>query len=341
MRYSLLLLIFVIPALGIASVLWVRSSVTARADHSAGSRIITVEPGMSTQAIVDRLSDAGIVRHPIALRIYLRVSGRGGELKAGDYIFPSPISPLEAIERIERGEVHIERITIPEGYSRFEIARTLAVDTGRATADEFLRLMDDPSPVARFAPEARNLEGYLFPDTYNYTMVTTPEELIRGMVSRFEEAVTPERVARAKELGLSLHQVITIASIIEKEARVAEERPLISSVFANRLRLGMPLASDPTFIYAAKLENDYDGNPNNPRHRRRLSLYNTYIFSGLPPGPIASPGSESIDAALHPADTNYLYFVVSGTGGRHKFSATAAEHEVAVQQYRRQQRALR
>lgn len=339
MRFTLLALIFAIPAIGIGSVLWVRASVTRQVDHSAVDRVITVEPGMSTQAIVGRLSEAGIVRHPLALRVYLRISGRGAHLKAGDYIFPSPVSPLEAIERIERGEVHLERITIPEGYNRFDISKTLTAETNKATPEEFLRLMDDATAIARLAPQARNLEGYLFPDTYNYTLKTTPEELIRAMVTRFEEVFTPEWKARAGELGLSVHQVITLASMIEEEARVPEDRPLISSVFRNRLRLGMPLASDPTFIYAARLENDYDGKPNNPRHRRRMSLYNTYIFSGLPPGPIASPGRDSIEAALYPADTNYLYFVASGANGHHKFSRSAAEHEAAVQQYRRQQRA--
>jgi UPF0755 protein len=138
-----------------------------------------------------------------------------------------------------------------------------------------------------------------------------------------------------------MHSIVTMASIIEEEARVPDERPKISSVFFNRLKINMPLASDPTFIYAAVIERDYDGNPNNPRHRRRDSLYNTYIYPGLPPGPIASPGRASLEAALYPDDTDYIYFVVSGTEGRHKFSRTSAEHEAAVQEYRQQQREQR
>jgi UPF0755 protein len=132
---------------------------------------------------------------------------------------------------------------------------------------------------------------------------------------------------------MSIHEVVTLASIIEEEARVPEDRPLISSVLTNRLKIRMPLAADPTFIYAAILARDYDGNPNQPRHRRRNSPYNTYIYAGLPPGPIASPGQASLEAALNPANTDYLYFVVSGSDGRHKFSRTAAEHEAAVQEY--------
>jgi UPF0755 protein len=201
--------------------------------------------------------------------------------------------------------------------------------------------MEDQTPVENIAPEARNLEGYLFPDTYNYSSKTTPEELVRAMVNRFDEVFTPEWATRASQLGLTVHQVVTLASIIEKEAKVPDERPHMASVFFNRLKMGMLLGSDPTFIYAAILANDYDGNPNQPRHRTRLSPYNTYLVAGLPPGPIASPGRASLEAALYPDNTDDLYFVVSGTGGRHKFSRSAAEHDIAVQEYRRQQREAR
>jgi UPF0755 protein len=196
--------------------------------------------------------------------------------------------------------------------------------------------MEDQTPIRQFAPEARDLEGYLFPDTYNYSAKTTPQDLVRMMVARFNEIFTPQWRARATELGFSLHQVVTLASIIEEEARVPDERPLVSSVFNNRLKIGMPLGSDPTFIYASILAGDYDGNPNQPRHRRRDSRYNTYLYAGLPPGPIASPGRASIEAALYPAESDYLYFVVSGTEGRHKFSRSAAEHGQAVKEYYRE-----
>jgi UPF0755 protein len=316
---------------------WAKRSITGEVAHQSADRIISLEPGMSTLAIVTRLSEAGIVRHPLILRVYLKLTGRDGDLKAGDYKFPSPISPLQAIEKIRRGEVHLERVTIPEGLNRFAIAKTLAETTGKASAEQFLHLMDDVAPIAAIAPQARDLEGYLFPDTYNYNSRTSPEELIRGMVNRFFEVFTPESMARANQLGLSVHEAVTLASMVEEEARVPEDRRLIASVFYNRLRLGMPLASDPTFIYAAILAGDYDGNPNQPRHRARTSAYNTYLHIGLPPGPIASAGKPSLEATLNPADTNYLYFVLSGAGGGHRFSATAAEHELAVQEYRRQQ----
>jgi peptidoglycan lytic transglycosylase G len=339
LRSLVRLLIMVLLAAGVFA-LWIRKTVTTPAEHQSADRLITIDPGSGTQAIIGRLSEAGLVAHPLALKIYLRITGKGGNLKAGDYKFPSPISPLQAVEKIRRGEVDLDRVTIPEGFNRFDIAETLAEKTGKATTEEFLRLMEYQTPIEQIAPEARNLEGYLFPDTYNYNSKTTPRDLIQLMVNRFEEVFTPEWAERANQLGLTVHQVVTLASMIEKEAKVADERPHISSVFFNRLKRGMPLASDPTFIYAAILAGDYDGNPNQLRLRDRYTPYNTYLIVGLPPGPIASPGRASLQAALNPDNTDDLYFVVNGTAGRHKFSRTAAEHEAAVEEYRRQQREL-
>jgi UPF0755 protein len=334
---ALLFILILIVAAVAGGFVWLRASVHKEVYHDGADQVITVEPGMSTQAIINRLSEAGIVKDPTALRIYLRING-GAPLRAGDYQFDSPITPLQAIDKIQRGLVYLERVTIPEGYNRFDIAEALAAKTGKATKEEFLRLTQDQTPILQIAPQARDLEGYLFPDTYNYSAKTTPEELIRAMVNRFKEVFTPEWKARARELNMTVHQVVTLASIIEEEARVPDERPRISSVFHNRLKQGSPLASDPTFIYASIMAGDYDGNPNQPRHRQRDSRYNTYMYAGLPPGPIASPGRASLEAALYPEQTDYLYFVVNGTEGRHKFSRTAAEHEAAVQEYRQQQR---
>lgn len=338
--FRLIVLLVIIGGIA-AAAWWVRQTVMVPVDHASADKIISIEQGTSTQAIIDKLQEEGIVRHPAALKLYMAVMRRNDQLKAGDYKFDSPISPLQAVDQIRRGDVAYERVTIPEGLNRFEIAERLAEKTGKATEQEFLRLMNDPSLVSDIDSRARNLEGYLFPDTYNYTVKTTPQELVRAMVNRFKEVFKPEWVARASQLNTSMHSVVTLASIIEEEARVPDERPRISSVFLNRLKINMPLASDPTFIYAAVIERDYDGNPNNPRHRRRDSLYNTYIYSGLPPGPIASPGRASLEAALYPEQTDYLYFVVNGTEGRHKFSRTSAEHEAAVQEYRQQQREQR
>jgi UPF0755 protein len=321
--------------------IWSWSSLNGRIEHQSAAEIIVIEPGTAPVAIVNRLTEAGIVRNPILLKIYLRVTGRSAHLKAGDYQFQSPISALEAMGKIERGEVYVQRVTIPEGLNRFEISELLAAKTGKATAEQFLLLTYSRELIEKIDPSATNLEGYLFPDTYNYTTTTSAEDLIRGMVDRFKELFTADWSNRAGRLGFSVREVVTLASIIEEEARVPDERPRVASVFMNRLRIGMPLASDPTFIYAAILAHDYDGNPNQPRHRRRQSRYNTYIYPGLPPGPIASPGRASLEGALNPEQTDYLYFVVNGTAGRHKFSRTSDEHELAVQEYRRQQKELK
>jgi len=337
---SFLLFLTLLVALFLLLLAWARVNATRPTYHQAADRIIAIDSRSGVAGAIDRLSEAGIVRQPMALKIYLRITGQP-RLKAGDYKFASPISALQAIAKIQRGEVFLERVTIPEGFNRFEIAETLAAKTGKATKEEFLQLMDDVSLIRAFAPGAKNLEGYLFPDTYNFNSRTTPEDLVRAMVNRFDEVFTSVWAGRAGKLGLTANQGVTLASMIEKEAKAPDDRPLISSVFFNRMNLQMPLASDPTFIYAAILAHDYDGDPNQPRHRHRLSPYNTYINAGLPPGPIASPGRSSLEAALHPASTDYLYFVVSGTNGKHKFSRTAAEHDIAVQDYHRQQRELR
>src|SRR5689334_21415428 len=340
LKFLLLLVVLFALAAG-AFALWVRRDVNRPVEHPSADRIITIEPGTGAAAVVAKLSEAGIVRHPIPLRLYLRLTGRSGGLRAGDYKFASPISPMQAIDKIRRGEIFLERVTIPEGYNRFDIAETLAEKTGLASKEEFLRLMNDPTPIQRIAPEARNLEGYLFPDTYSYNAKTTPEELVRAMVNRFNDVFTPEWGTRANQMNLTVHQVVTLASIIEREAKIPDERPHMASVFLNRLRIGMPLGSDPTFIYAAVLAGDYDGNPNQPRFRQRQSPYNTYLVTGLPPGPIASPGRASIDAVLNPDNTEDLYFVVNSRDGRHKFSRTAAEHDAAVGEYRKLQKEMR
>lgn len=321
-----------------ATAIWFQSSLFARREHKAADTVITIESGMGTREIVDRLADAGVVGDRNALLLWLVATGQARQLKAGDYEFESPISAHEVIDKIRRGEVATRKVTIPEGKNRFWIAETLAEKTKLGTKEEFLHLTASPELVRDLDPDAGTLEGYLFPDTYEYTVKTTPAELVKQMVDRFRELYKPEWSQKAAARSLNLHQLMTLASMVEAEARVDEDRPLIASVFYNRLKINMNLASDPTFIYAAILDDDYKDDVNNPKHRKRLSPYNTYLFAGLPPGPIANPGRKSIEAALDPADSEYLYFVVSGTDGHHKFSRTAAEHEAAVAEYRKLQR---
>lgn len=337
-RLGAFLVFFLLLIIGLAAagVVWIRTSATGAVNHASADQIITVGQGTSLNGVIAKLNQAGIVKNPTALKIYLRITGDGGNLKAGDYKFDSPISPLQAIQKIQRGEVALERVTIPEGFNRFDIAAKLAEATGKATKEEFLELMNDTSLIKDLAPDATNLEGYLFPETYSYSGKDSAEDLIRAMVERFKEVFKLEWRERALELDMSPHDIVTLASIIEEEAKVPEERPRMSSVFYNRMKIGMPLATDPTFIYAAILANDYDGNPNQPRHRARDSRYNTYKYAGLPPGPIASPGRASLEAALYPEGSDYLYFVLKGTDGSHIFSRTGAEHDAAREEYYKQ-----
>jgi UPF0755 protein len=318
---------------------WFHIELTTRRDLREPEVLVTIEPGMGTRDIVARLASSGVVPNQTALLLWLTVTGQGKSLKAGDYDFKSPISALEAVDKIRRGEVATRRVTIPEGMNRFAIAQLLAEKTGLASREHFLTLTSQPDIVKDLDPDASTLEGFLFPDTYEYTAKTTPEELVAQLVTRFHEVYysKPEIAQGAAERSLTLHQLMTMASMVEEEAKADDERPIIASVFYNRLAKNMKLASDPTFIYAAQMANDYDGDVNNPRHRARVSPYNTYMFEGLPPGPIANPGLKSIEAALNPAATDYLYFVVNGHDGHHKFSRTVEEHERAVEEYRKQQ----
>src|SRR5882724_1089487 len=306
--------------------------------HSPHSRpnteaTVIIPRGSGTGTIIDKLHEADIISSRIPMLVWVKL-GSGKRLKAGEYRFPSPITPMEAIERMERGEIVQYHVTIPEGYNRFDVANTLA-KTGKADVATFESLTADPSSISDIDPQARDLEGYLFPDTYTYTYETIPQDFIKLMTDRFKSVFTETWRQRAGEIG-SIHDVVTMGSIIEKEAKNPDERTVIASVFYNRIKKNMLLETDPTFIYAAILAGDYNGNVNDPRHRRRNSPYNTYLHPGLPPGPISSPGRKSLEAALYPADTNFYYFVATGVDGSHHFSRSIDEHNRAVADYRKQ-----
>lgn len=316
---------------------WLDSAMKRPHAHTLNG-VLVIEPGMGRKAIVNRLVEAGVLSEKVAVLVYLALNPQMGTMQAGEYRFDSPISALSVLEKLRRGEIATKQLTIPEGYDIYDVEEVLNGLNG-ATRAEVREALQRGRLVADLDPNASTLEGYLYPDTYSYTSKTTPEQIVLAMLKRFRQVWTPERQKRAKELGMSLREVLTLASLIEEEAKLDEERPLISAVFHNRLKRGMKLDCDPSFIYAAKLEDVWDHNVNNPLHRKRNSPYNTYVVAGLPPGPISSPREKSIDAALYPATTDYLYFVVSGNEGRHKFSRTEAEHLAAVAEYRRQQRA--
>lgn len=325
---------------------WLKNVVNRRHAHSASQKIITFKPGTGGAEIIATLNREGILASQWPAKLWLRYYARNQKFKAGDYAFKSPIAPLEAITILVKGDVATRSFTIPEGYNQWDIARVLADLPGLkqsplANPDDALVLFKNTALIDDLDPEARDLEGYLFPDTYEYTTSTTREQLVETMVKRFRKIFTPELQQQTEAFGWNTRRAVAFASLIEKEAKVDSERELISSVYHNRLQRGERLACDPTVIYAALLLGKYRGKIYRS-DLDRPSPYNTYMFSGMPPGPIASPGKRSLQAALNPVQTDYLYFVVDATknDGSHKFSATSAEHDRAVQLLRQQEREL-
>lgn len=292
---------------------------------------VTVPKGASLDEVAALLAREGVIRSPRIFALYARLTGVSGKLSAGDYAFPAGMSIADVLKRIVKGEVKRYTFTVIEGWNLDDIERMLAEKPhiGPAVAAAFHDRVRNPEYIAELGfPGLARLEGYLFPDTYVVYHPRDVDEIIKPMVRRFKQIYTDKLKLRARELGMNDHDVITLASIIEKETGREDERKIISSVFHNRLKRNIPLASDPTVIYGI---DDFDGNLRR-RDLERPGPYNTYLNAGLPPGPIASPGEASIKAALYPAKTPYLYFV-SRNDGSHHFSATLAEHNRAVQHY--------
>lgn len=295
-------------------------------------QLIQIPRSSSVPQIAERLESQGIIRSARAFRWFARLSGAGSALKAGEYRFEGPISLADVVQKVRLGMVFYHKVTVPEGLTMDEIA-TLLTALGFGSAEKFKNSIKRYDVVSDLDSKADSVEGYLFPETYYLTRDMSEEEIIRTMVVHFRRIWTPERAERARELELSLREVITLASLIEKETGVPDERPLVSAVFQNRLRLNIKLACDPTVIYAVKQVKEFDG----IIHQSDLrfdSPYNTYLYPGLPPGPIANPGLGAIDAALQPADVDYLYFV-SKNDGTHIFSTRYRDHDQAVRLYQR------
>lgn len=302
--------------------------VTATAALAAGPRVVDIPAQEGVLAIARRLRDAEVVRSAPAFVTLGVLRGSARALRAGEYEFPRGTTTLTALRLIESGKVRLHPVLHPEGATLAELARTMEQQR-LVPAAELLRAAHDPAFLHTVGIEGASLEGYVFPDTYYFTRGLTAEQVLARTVQRLRAKLAPELVARARERGLGIHELLTLASIIEREAVVHAERRLISAVFWNRLQLGMPLQADPTVQYAVGKER---------RALTRADLatdhpFNTYTRTGLPPGPIASPGLAAIEAALDPAPVAYLYFVASDDQ-RHHFSATVAEHNAAVARYR-------
>src|SRR5262244_3057863 len=293
-----------------------------------GPLVITIPPHDGVLGIAERLSEAQVIRSRVGFVAATLVRGAPRSLKAGEYEIPRDATTWDIIGLLESGRVRQHAILHPEGATVAELARALEAER-LADADAVARAATDRKFLDANGIEGSSVEGYLFPDTYQFVRGMTAEEMLGKMVQRMRAKLTPDIRTRARDLGLSPHQLLTLASIIEREAIVKDEQPVIAAVFWNRLKIGMPLQADPTVQYAVAKE------------RRALSRadlavdhpYNTYVRSGLPPGPIASPGLGAIQAALDPAPVKYLYFVASDDH-RHQFSTTMQAHNAAVTRYR-------
>jgi UPF0755 protein len=294
-----------------------------------GEVFVEIPRGATANGIAQLLAENGVVRGRYDF-LLARLAQRKRLLQAGEYRFTGPASAVEVFDRIARGDIYAIELVVPEGKNIFDIA-AIGEHLELFSAAEFLKAARDPSMIRDLDPRAPTLEGYLFPNTYKVGRKTTPERLCRMMTGRFRE------VWRSLKTDTDVHRAVTLASLVEKEGKVADERPQIAAVYANRLRIGMKLDCDPTTIYAALLAGKYSG----VIHRSDLDRddpYNTYRNPGLPPGPIANPGKASLEAALRPAESDALYFVLRPDGsGAHHFSSTIAEHTEAAAKYRRSQ----
>jgi len=329
--FSFLLLALIALAAWLAWGLWLL--VTPGAE-----KFVMLRPGYSTRHIARELKSAGVIRSADAFVLWHALH-RHPSLKAGEYLFERDATAIDVHDRLAHGDVYIRTVVIPEGFNMFEIAQAIQ-DAGLGPAQDFLKVATtDTALIADLAPQATSLEGYLFPNTYNFTRTQSMRDMAAEMVKEFR--------LRANELGLiqpgpaqvgnaekeDISAIVTLASIIEKETAVPDERPEVAGVYTNRLAGGIPLQGDPSVIYAEQLQGAYTG----ALHHADMkfdSAYNTYRHAGLPPGPIANPGKSSLQAAMHPAQTSYYYFVSDGNG-HHRFAATLEEHNRNVAALRR------
>lgn len=291
---------------------------------------VEVEKGMGAHAVARLLKERGIIGARLPFVITYRLFFYPQNIKAGEYVLGSPLRTKDIIGILVKGRVYLHTVTIPEGLTALEIGPLVAPLLADGM-EGFANASLDPRPILSLDPEAVNLEGYLFPETYSFPKGITSADAVQAMVDEFRAAFVPVWAERGDSQRLNVRQAVTMASLIEKETSRADEKRLVSAVFHNRLRIGMKLDCDPTIIYVLKQQGLFNGN----LRKKDMSLdspYNTYRYAGLPPGPICNPGKEALEAALHPAQEKYLYFV-SRNDGSHHFSETFAEHQSAVRRY--------
>jgi UPF0755 protein len=289
--------------------------------------IVNVRPGQTLRTTADILRQANLIKSRLKFILISRIKGLDKHLKAGEYLLSAAMPPRQILEIMVKGEVNLHKLTVPEGYSIPQIA-VLVENANFGSKIDFIKAATDTVLASKNGIVAATFEGYLFPDTYFFPREVAMEQIISAMVNRFWSVFTTEWKVRAKDLGFTVHQIVTLASIIEKETGAAFERPIISSVFHNRLKKKMRLESDPTVIYGIK---NFDGNLTR-KHLNTHTPYNTYKIRGLPAGPIANPGRASLEAALYPERSVFIYFV-SKKDNTHYFSTNLKEHNQAVRKY--------
>ena len=308
--------------------IWLYFSLNSPVEHKNNEKYVVINHGSTPNQIIEVLESKNIIQSALATKLYLRLVNKDATLQAGDYVFPSPISPVQAIRLLQKGKKRTENFTVPEGWTRFEIAQRIAERFPEPSLhdEEILAMMDDTSLIQDIDSNAVNLEGYLYPSTYQIETGTPAEEIIARMVQQFRRVWQPAWNELARERGRTQREIMIIASLIENESTVDEERPLIASVIYNRLERQIPLGIDATNVYIARLQDRWDG----IIHKSDVEVdhpYNTRKIRGLPPGPISSPSQSAIAAALNPARTDYLYYVlnVEKNNGSHHFYATGTE----------------
>jgi UPF0755 protein len=296
---------------------------------NTGGVFVELEHGTTTKQLANALQNKGVIRSRYAFLIWRALHPKA-TLQAGEYLFDKPLTPGEVFEKIRRGQIYFEELVVPEGSNMYDISALLKT-LHYIKPEDFLKAAAHPQLIRDLDPAAPTLEGYLFPSTYQVTRKTTAVELCRLMTGEFRRQWRGIAEGRS---GTDIHRVVTMASMIEKETAIPDERPLIAAVFENRLRQNMPLQCDPTVVYASLRQNRYRGTI----YKSDLASadpYNTYTHTGMPPGPISNPGLASLKAALDPAKADYLYFVARpGSSGHHTFSSTLQEHDLAVKAYR-------
>lgn len=337
---KILLILAVVAILSLVGVyFYFDGALKTKISHSHANQIFTVARGTSLEETLKQLESQGVIGNASILRLYIKLSGKTPVLKAGDYKFPSPLTSLEALSVLEAGGIEPRKLTVIEGWTRYEIADAMVriPEFHLANRDEALKLMNQVSLISDLDSHVSNLEGYLFPDTYFIQSDTKPASIIKEMTQRFRQILKKVVVETPNPKHLTVHEAVTCASVIETEAKLDKERPVVASVIFNRLKLNMPLAMDSTVVYASKLAGKWKGNGIIYQSDLDLkSRYNTRKYKGLPPGPVGCPGEKSLRAALNPASTDFIYYVrdPDKADGTHTFYNNAQSFEEGVAKLR-------